>query len=275
MKNIFFIVISLSFSLIHAQFVSRSEVMSQIDVFLQKDVDETDSSHIVYEILGAKQLQLMVDASVEEFDGRYILQFYSESRKAKLHEESELRNFAVDDLKRIFGNDVFRSSKITRVGFEYQQRNGVSEIVGGVVMISQLLQERPIRGNAFIFMFYDAYSKLKRIEYRWLQTKKKVVRNVLRSADVKQSHKNVLENKILEINDDLIKEKIHGELYKAVQSWRLLIDSTGKEILTPSITYLGLFDDAGITRYISFDVDVFSGKAEKQKNEICSSKGDE
>ena len=36
MKNIFFIVISLSFSLIHAQFVSRSEVMSQIDVFLQK-----------------------------------------------------------------------------------------------------------------------------------------------------------------------------------------------------------------------------------------------
>lgn len=275
MKNIFFIVISLSFSLIHAQFVSRSEVMSQIDVFLQKDVDETDSSHIVYEILGAKQLQLMVDASVEEFDGRYILQFCSESRNVKLHEESELRNFAADDMKRVFGNDVFRSSKITRVGFEYQQRNEVSEIVGGIVMINQLLQERPIRGNAFIFMFYDAYSNLKKIEYRWLQTKKKVVRNIVRNGDVKKKHKNVLENKILEINDDLIKEKIHGELYKAVQSWHILIDSTGKEILTPSITYLGLFDDAGITRYISFDVDVFSGKAEKQKNEICSSKGDE
>lgn len=275
MSKLYLVIIVFSISLVHAQFVAKPEVLGRMDVYLQKDVDTVDSSYTIYEVLGKEELSLRVNASVEEIDGRYVVQVNSSSRKVKLGEESALRKFAVDDLKFIFDDDVLRLCRVTRVGFEHQQRNGESEIVGGVVMLHQLVQGLPVRGSAFILMFYDAFSNLKKIEYSLVQPKKKVVKNLIHNTELIQLHKKKLEQKVSEIKEDLARENMHGELYDAVRSWRQTTDSLGVNVLVPSITYLGRFDDVGTIRYVSFDIDEFSAKSEELKSEICSKKGEE
>lgn len=270
MPKLYLVILVFSISLIHAQFVVKPEVLERVDEFLKKDVDTEESSYTVYEVLGKEKLSLKVDAAIEEIDGRYVIQVNSSSRKVKLGEESALRKFATDDLKFVFGDDVFKSCLITRVGFEYQQRNDKSEVVGGVVMVHQLVQGLPVKGSSFVFMFYDALSNLKMIEYSWVQTEKKVVKNLARNTDVKQRHKSMLTQKMSEISESLTKENTRGELYKAVRSWRMMTDSIGKNVLVPSITYLGKYDDAGTVRYVSFDIDEFPAKSEAFKPEICS-----
>lgn len=275
MPKLYLVILVFSISLIHAQFVSKPAVLEQINAFLQEDVDTVDSTYTVLEVIGKEKLSLNVNAVVEEFDGRYVVQLNSSSRKIKLQEESVLRNFVADDLKHVFGNDVFKSCQITRVGFEHQQRNGHSEIVGGVVMVHQLVHGHLVRGPAYIFMFYDALSNLKMIEYSWIQTEKKVVKNLARNTDVKQLHKSMLTQKMSEISESLTKENTRGELYKAVRSWRMMTDSIGINVLVPSITYLGKYDDAGTMRYVSFDIDEFPAKSEAFKPEICSKREEE
>jgi hypothetical protein len=54
------------------------------------------------------------------------------------------------------------------------------------------------------------------------------------------------------------RENVRGVLYDAILSWRMVSNDTGNNILIPSVIYLGHFDDLGITRYLSFDIVLFS-----------------
>ena len=174
MKNIFFL-IGLSFSLVYAQFTLMPEVLLQTESYLQKNRGN-DTTDFVYEILGKNKLPMNIDAPVEEYNGRYVIQMNSNTRTEKLQDERMLQMIAMKDLKKILSDSIFSSTRITRIGFEHQQKNDVIEIVGGIVMVHQLIQDFPIRGDSFIFLYYDAFSNLRKIEYSWLHIKKSAVK---------------------------------------------------------------------------------------------------
>lgn len=104
-------------------------------------------------------------------------------------------------------------------------------------------------------MYYDALSNLKKIEYSWLNVKKKIKKIDFCKECILESHMDKLEQEISRISRDIKSENMQGELYDAVRSWRMTTDSSGNGILVPCLTYLGHFDDKGTIRYISFDVD--------------------
>lgn len=275
MYKISLAIIGILISMVHAEFVLKTDVLQRTEKLLQRSMEKKSLDYVAYEVVGTEKLAVNVDSPAEELDGRYIIQLNSNSRKSKLQDEKGLLQLASKDLKTLFSDDVSNSSKITRVGFEYQQRNDEIEIVGGIVMVHQLVQGLPVRGSSFIFLHYDGLSNLKRIEYNWLKVKKKIAKRTTLRAEPVKFHEKMLKQKTAEISDELVKANMHGELYDAVQSWRMMTDSTGKSVLVPSVTYLGRFEDSGRMRYVTFDIDEFSTDLEHTKTEICTKKGDE
>ena len=170
----------ITFSLVDAQFISSPSVLQRAEKFLQRYTESSDSTYTVYEVKGNIKLPMKVDVPIENFGGRYIINLNSGTRNIRVNdfEEFNLRKIASEDLRNYFNNEVLNSSKITRVAFEHQQRNGQSEIVGGIVMFHQLVQNVIVRGDAFIFLYYDALSNLKKIEYSWLNVKKKIAKRI-------------------------------------------------------------------------------------------------
>ena len=247
----------ITFSLVDAQFISSPSVLQRAEKFLQRYTESSDSTYTVYEVKGNIKLPMKVDVPIENFGGRYIINLNCGTRNIRVNdfEEFNLRKIASEDLRNYFNNEVLNSSKITRVAFEHQQRNGQSEIVGGIVMFHQLVQNVIVRGDAFIFLYYDALSNLKKIEYSWLNVKKKIKKIDFCKECILESHMDKLEQEISRISRDIKSENMQGELYDAVRSWRMTTDSSGNGILVPCLTYLGHFDDKGTIRYISFDVD--------------------
>ncbi len=161
---------------------------------------------------------------------------------------------------------------ITRVGLEYQQRNDEVGVVGGLVLVYQLVQNIPVRGKAFLTMFYDSTSNLSSVEYQWLKVR---TQNMMVSSDlnyVMDLHQKIFEKKLSEISESLYLNKMSGNLYGAVKSWHVIESGGQGNILQPCITYFGKYNDGDVVRYFSFDVDVFSIDKKNVELDICSGK---
>ncbi len=260
MLKIYILLICVSFSLIHAQLTIKPEVFLQAETSLRKYMDEGTPSCFVYEITGKEKIPMKVNVPVDEVAGRYVVLMNSRSKTERIYSQNEnkLRSIALEDIKKYFVDEVSDSYKITRVGFEYEQKNEKIDIVGAFVMFHQLVEGLPVRGDAFIYMYYDAFSNIKKIEYSWLRTEKKVLSENECYVDDVSQHRNRLMQKVVEVNEDMERENVRGVLYDAILSWRMVSNDTGNNILIPSVIYLGHFDDLGITRYLSFDIVLFS-----------------
>lgn len=155
MKKIYVLIFIVLFSATEAQLLISDKIYQQMEnreksVRMKTQRIALQDSYI-YTIVGTRNFKSGKNFRVKKIDDFHRFTLNKKNRMKysfSLAPDVEIRQRAMDDIKKILPKDIADSCSITSVDYEYEQRDSAKpKIVGSVVMLHRKLDGIPVRGS--------------------------------------------------------------------------------------------------------------------------------
>ncbi len=242
-----------TFVIIHAQIQIDPNIKKQLENIDSFFIDNFSPNYHIYIFKGNQNLYVKETLNEIFFDN-YTQVFISTKKQTfDITEEKTFRQFISKEYLSLFPKSVIDSSGITYIAYEYEQKNNLTpEMIGAMAFIHRKIENKPVRGGAFISMDFDSNGILQSLEYRWPQyTTLEKSASFNKEFFFKRFYEQIefFEANLKDISSEAIIKNIFA-------SWKKVISNENEEILVPCISFIGFLHNSDKNKHFIIDVPI-------------------